>query len=262
MNIRLPCLRFCLALSAVFTGAPIFTQQAIALEGDIPNRERIVLVGDSTVASRGGWGDAFAKLLITNVDCINMARGGRSSKSYRDEGFWQKVLEAKPTWVLIQFGHNDQPGKGQKRETDAKTSFRDNLVRYINEARSSGATPVLVTSLTRRNFNAEGKIDPNQLESATDNQGGKSADYLNEYVMATRAVAAEQNVALVDLNRRSIELMNQVGPQGAAAFDAKTKDPAKPDKTHLSSRGAAEIAKLVADEVRKQVPELGKLVKP
>lgn len=212
-----------------------------------PVAERVILVGDSTVASQSGWGDAFAKLLAPRVECQNIGRGGRSSKSYRAEGQWKKVLEAKPSWVLIQFGHNDQPGKGPERETDAKTTFRENLARYVSEARASGAKPVLVTSLTRRTFNAQGKIQP---------------DLLADYAAATRAVAAEQKVPLLDLNARSIAQMNQLGPEAAAAFDPKAKDPSKPDKTHLSAKGAEETAKLVADEIRKQLPELAKLLKP
>ena len=200
------------------------------------------------------------KYSAPGVECINMGRGGRSSKSYREEGHWQKTLDAKPTWVLIQFGHNDMPGKGPKLETDAKTTFRENLVRYVAEAREVGAKPVLVTSLTRRNFNAQGKIDPAHLEPMADSQGTSHLDFLTDYVEATRAVAAEQNVPLIDLNARSIEQMNKLGPKAAVAFDAKTKDPSRPDKTHLSPEGATETAKLVADEVRKNVPELAKLL--
>jgi hypothetical protein len=56
--------------------------------------------------------------------------------------------------------------------------------------------------------------------------------------------------------------MNQLGPEAAVAFDAITKDPSHTDKTHLSEKGARETAKLVADEIRKNVPELAKLLKP
>jgi lysophospholipase L1-like esterase len=221
-----------------------------------------VLVGDSTVASGTGWGDAFGKLLSPEVKCVNFGRGGRSSKSYRDEGHWQKALEVKPTWVLIQFGHNDQPGKGPERETDAKTTYRENLIRYIAEAKAAGAKPVLVTSLTRRNFNAEGKIDPDHLQPGLDGKGVPFPDALTDYAEATRIVAAEQKVPLIDLNARSIEQMNQLGPKAAIEFDAKTKDPSKPDKTHLSPKGAEETAKLVAGEIRKNAPELAKILRP
>ncbi len=223
----------------------------------------IVLAGDSTVAPEGGWGDGFAKLLAPGVKCINLAKGGRSSKSFRDEGFWQKVLDEKPTWVLIQFGHNDQPGKGPKRETDPKTTYRENLARYVDEAQAAGAKPVLVTSLTRRNFDEHGKIKPDALAS---------------YVEAVKALAAEKHVPLIDLNARSVEQLELLGPEKAAAFDRPTKAPAKVtvpaepnsptnpdapapvDRTHLSSKGVTETAELVAKEVRKSVPELARLL--
>lgn len=218
---------------------------------------RIILVGDSTVASRGGWGDAFAKLLAPGVECQNLARAGRSSKSYRDEGHWKNVIEAKPDWVFIQFGHNDQPGKGPKRETDAKTTFRENLTNYIADLRKIGAKPVLVTSLTRRNFNAEGKIDATQLAAYADAQaGGEGKDYLADYVAATRAVAAVENVPLIDLNARSIEQMNKIGPIAAAAYDPK-----KGDTTHLSATGAQKTAALVAREIQDNLEGLSALLK-
>lgn len=251
--------RFLFSVCAAFA---LFPSAKSIADDQVPPKQLVVLVGDSTVASGSGWGDAFGKLLAPGVEFRNMALKGRSSKSFRDEGAWQKVLAAKPTWVLIQFGHNDMPGKGPKLETDAKTTFRENLARYVAEARSVGAQPVLVTSLTRRNFNSEGKIVPERLEPMTDGQGKTTRDYLNDYVKATRAVASEQKVPLIDLNARSIEQLNQLGPKAALAFDAKTKDPSQPDKTHLSQKGAAETAKLVADEIRKNAPELAKLLKP
>lgn len=224
--------------------------------------ERIVLVGDSTVATKSGWGDAFSELLARGVECVNLGRGGRSSKSYRDQKHWARALAAKPTWILIQFGHNDEPGKGPDRETDAKTTFRENLVRYVKEAREAGAKPVLVTSLTRRNFNAQGKIVSTRLESFTDDNGKLHGDFLSDYVEATKAVAGQEKVPLIDLNARSIGQMNALGPEKAAAFSPKPKNPANPDRTHLSSHGAKETAKLVAAEIRKNVPELAKLLKP
>lgn len=252
-----------LSVCATLGCAAFLVTHASAADEPAPPSERIILVGDSTVATKSGWGDAFSKRLAPGVECLNMARGGRSSKSYRTEGFWKKALEAKPSWVLIQFGHNDSPGKGPERETDAKTTFRENLVRYIAEARAIGAKPVLVTSLTRRNFNAQGKIESNHLESFADSQAGEPRkDVLSDYVEATKAVAAEQKVPLLDLNARSIEQMNQLGPQAAVVFDAKSKDPSKPDKTHLSAKGAAETAKIVADEIHKNAPELDRFLRP
>src|SRR5258708_13500372 len=110
---------------------------------------KVVLVGDSTVNDEGGWGPGFRASLGPEVQVTNLARNGRSSKSFRDEGLWKPALDAKPDYILIQFGHNDVPGKGPERETDPKTTYRQNMVRYIEEARAVGPTPLLCTSLVR-----------------------------------------------------------------------------------------------------------------
>lgn len=221
--------------------------------------EKVVFTGDSTVASKSGWGDAFAALMKPEVAWTNIARGGRSSKSYRDEGWWDKALAEKPTWVFIQFGHNDQPGKGPKRETDPQTTYADNLRRYVSEAREAGAKPILVTSLTRRNFNEEGRIDPQNLSSATDTAGGKRPDNLTEYAVATKAVAAELEVPVIDLNTISVAHLNELGPEAAEKFDPPTSG--HPDKTHLSAYGAKETAAWVAEAVREEVPDFRPLLK-
>lgn len=244
--------------------APLSLSAAEEKPAPQPNSENIILVGDSTVASKSGWGDAFGKLARPEVTVVNLALGGRSSKSFHEEGHWQKVLDAKPkpTWVLIQFGHNDQPGKGPKRETDAKTTFRENLARYVAEVRAMGAQPVLITSLTRRNFNAQGRIEPGQ-PTIIRNEDGKEEqhpDLLAQYAEGTRAVAAELKVPLLDLHARSIAQMNQLGPEAAVAYDAKPRNPAVPDKTHLSEKGAEETAKLIASEIRQHVPALAPLL--
>jgi len=211
--------------------------------GEVPAAEaqgrlRVALAGDSTVATNSGWGPAFAKLLKPGAECLNFARGGQSSKSFRDSGNWQKVLDAKPAYVLIQFGHNDMPGKGPKRETDPNTTYRENMARFVDEARAIGAVPVLVTSMARRTF-----------------QNGKIRGELAPWVEAVKKVAAEKKVPLVDLSGRSIALLERIGPDAAAVFDPKGKD-GQPDHTHLSAKGGEAMAGLVADELRKVEPKL------
>ena len=112
----------------------------------------IVLVGDSTVTEGSGWGLGFRQLVAGDVVVTNTAQNGRSSKSFRDEGHWATAIAAKGDYYLIQFGHNDQPGKGPERETDPATTFPANMARYVDEVRAIGATPILVTSLVRRTF--------------------------------------------------------------------------------------------------------------
>src|SRR5580698_4196312 len=113
---------------------------------------KIVLVGDSTVNIGGGWGPGFCAVLTSNVTCVNKARNGRSSKSYYDEGAWKGALAEHGDYYLIQFGHNDMPGKGADRETDPETTYAANLRRYTVQAREQGARPIIVTSLSRRTY--------------------------------------------------------------------------------------------------------------
>jgi lysophospholipase L1-like esterase len=225
-------------LSATSTFMP--AQETKAPSGKV----RVVLVGDSTVASKSGWGDAFGKLLGPQAECFNRALGGRSSKSFRDEGAWDKALALKPAWVLIQFGHNDQPGKGPERETDPNTTFAANLARYVDDTRAAGAQPVLITSLTRRNF-----------------ENGHIVSTLTPYVEATKRVAAEKKVPLVDLHTRSIEFVEKLGPNGMAAMEPPGKTAGTMDHTHLTERGGEMTAPLVAEELRKVAPELATLLR-
>jgi len=223
----------------------LLAQPAKLVSEDAPKPEKLVrvaLAGDSTVADGSGWGPAFAKRLGPKAECLNFARGGQSSKSFRDSGNWRKALDAKPGYILIQFGHNDMPGKGPHRETDPSTTYRENMARYVDESRAAGAVPVLVTSMARRIFD-----------------NGKIRGELAPWVEAVKKVAAEKNVPLVDLSGRSIELLERIGPEASAVFDPITKD-GKPDHTHLSAKGGKVMADLVADELRRVEPKLAKLL--
>src|ERR1700712_3205846 len=113
---------------------------ALFLAGTVFGATKIVLVGDSTVNDQGGWGTGFRASFGSNVQVVNLALNGRSSKSFLDEGAWAPALAAKPDYILIQFGHNDGPGKGADRETTPETTYRENILRYVDEARAIGAT--------------------------------------------------------------------------------------------------------------------------
>jgi lysophospholipase L1-like esterase len=211
-------------------------------------RTRIALAGDSTVTDKAGWGAAFAKLLGPNAECLNFAAGGQSSKSFRDTGNWKKVLDSKPAYILIQFGHNDMPGKGPKRETDPATTFPQNLTRFIEEARAIGAKPILVTSLARRVFDKD-----------------KIRGELKPWADAATKVATEQQVPLVDLFTRSVNLHNKLGLAESDTFNPpivpKTKDTKTTDRTHLNAHGAQVIAAIIAEELHQVAPDLAKLLK-
>jgi hypothetical protein len=121
-------------------------------------RINMVLTGDSTVTDQTGWGKGFANCLAPDVQLTNLSRGGRSSKSFIAEGSWKKALDLKPDYVLIQFGHNDQAGHGPDRETDPETTYRQYMNQYVDDARAAGIKPVLITSLSRRQWGDDGKI--------------------------------------------------------------------------------------------------------
>lgn len=208
-----------------------------------PTPVKVVLVGDSTVSPGSGWGPGFAERLGPGAVCVNAARSGRSSRSFRDEGHWARALAERPDCVLIQFGHNDQPGKGPARETDPATTYRQSMARYVDEARAAGAVPILVTSLTRRTFTADGKIQP---------------DGLIPYVEAVRSLAKEKGVPLVDLHARSVAALERMGPVAAAALNPPGKEPGTVDRTHLTAEGARITAALVIDELRAVAPDLAR----
>ena len=186
--------------------------------------ERIALAGDSTMTAKSGYGSGLAAHIPPTIAFYNGARGGRSSKSFRTEGHWAELLRHKPTTILIQFGHNDQPGKGSARETTLH-EYRANLARYVDDARAAGATPILVTPLARRGSND-----------------------LAPWAEATKAVAAEKNVRVIDLFAKSIALMDRLGA-GVAAAVSPIKTDGTLDKTHLNAKGSALIGALMANEL-------------
>jgi lysophospholipase L1-like esterase len=276
----------------IFAAALLATPALAQAPADPPpfKATKIVLVGDSTTAVNSGWGGAFCATRTTsNVACVNLGRGGRSTKTYRSEGSWTLALgEAKAggfadTYVLIQFGHNDAYGRAE-RLTDLKTEFPANLKRYVDEARAAGAHPVLVTPLSRRQF-----------------KDGKLVDDLIPWANAVRAVAAETGTPLVDLNLRSAAAAQALGPAKAAAWaeappspeiakalaggttvgvkffeppipgaaavpmdppGAAPDNPSKFDYTHLGPEGAAACSKIVVEELAKAVPALARNLVP
>ena len=207
---------------------------------------KIVLVGDSTVNAEGGWGKGFCDLATGNVSCVNEALNGRSSKSFVDEGAWTKALADKGNYYLIQFGHNDQKPDAA-RHTDPKTTYQANLRRYVEDVRAVGAVPVLVTSLSRRDY-----------------REGKLVEDLGEYASAARKVAKAEGVALIDLNDASVKMLRGMSQAQADEFDAtghadaaaESRPGAKVDRTHLNTKGQAVFGRLAVQALVQDRPEL------
>jgi lysophospholipase L1-like esterase len=203
---------------------------------------KVVLAGDSTVASvpnppkdrpdLAGWGQMLGEFM-PKATVVNHARSGTSTKSFRDIGLWDRVLKEQPQWVLIQFGHNDQKDD-PKRHTDPATSYRENLKTFIREVREGGGKPVLVTSVSRRVY-----VD------------GKLTTSLTPYVDAAKAVGQEMKVPVVDLHRASFALFKQLGEKFCLLYG-----PGEKDKSHFSREGARMMARLVAEGLEREVPEL------
>jgi lysophospholipase L1-like esterase len=213
-----------------------------AFETQAPPPIRVVLVGDSTVTDDAGWGAGFQRLAKSGLEVVNLAAGGRSSKSFIDEGLWGKALEQRGQYYFIQFGHNDEPGKGPERETVPGTTYRAFMARYIDESRAIGAKPVLVTSLVRRVFKEDGTIATTQTP----------------YVEVVRALATEKQVPLVDLHAISLADAEHVGDEVWADLSPRGAD-GQVDRTHLNGKGSDVVGRMVAEGLRKAVPELGAL---
>ncbi|HWW97446.1 MAG TPA: rhamnogalacturonan acetylesterase [Edaphobacter sp.] len=208
---------------------------------------KIVLVGDSTVNAGGGWGKGFCAVMTPNVTCVNEALNGRSSKSFIDEGAWKKALDDHGDYYLIQFGHNDMKGKGPERETDPETTFAANIRRYIRDARAIGAVPVVVTSLSRRNYRDNVLVQD-----------------LKDYSSAARRVGMEENVTVIDLNAMSVKLLEAMTQAQADEFNAtgheddRAENKKSPvDRTHLNPKGQALFGRMVADTLVRTQVELG-----
>jgi pectate lyase len=203
--------------------------------------EVMVIIGDSTVCNwpdqevRRGWGQYIQGYFSKQLEVVNLARSGRSTKTFIQEGLWAKAMEEKPAYVLIQFGHNDSHDPGRPESTDADTDFAGYLRHYIDEARSAGAIPVLITPMHRRTFNTQGKLTDNLLP----------------YAAAMKRVADEKKVGLVDLYAASGVLFEQLGPVGAAKL-ANAAD----DRTHFNEAGAKAMAALVMERLFIAEPSL------
>lgn len=201
---------------------------------------RIAMAGDSTMsqyksppAAKGlaGWGMAFGGFFNERVEIVNLAASGRSTLSFRQQGFWKKALDSNPDYLFIQFGHNDQKNPA----LDPEGGFRTQLLQYIAEAREKGSMPVLVTPVARRTFNAKGELETR----------------LGPWAESMRKIAGEQKVPLIDLHAKSMALYSKLGPKESSFINVSPTD-----FTHFSERGAREIARLVAEEIPATVPGL------
>lgn len=217
----------------------------------------IFLIGDSTLADKPytgsnpekGWGQVLPLYFKEGIRVENHAVNGRSTKSFRDEGRWDSIQKKiQPgDYVLIQFGHNDQKINSPDRYAAAETDYKNNLERYIEETLEKGGKPILATPISRRSF-----IDSGKLE-----------DTHGLYSEVVREVARTQNVPLLDLHKKTIEVLEQFGEEKSKELflhykkgDYDKFPEGKEDNTHLSPTGAFKVADLAIEELKEEVPEL------
>jgi lysophospholipase L1-like esterase len=227
-------------LTLEFLGAaPRIATIAIA-PAEVPT---LYLAGDSTVTDQvaepaASWGQMLPRFLGPTIAVANHAESGETLKSFIAELRLDKALSRmKPgDWLLIQFGHNDQKKQWPQTYAAADSTYRAYLRAFIAEARLRGATPLLVTSPERRNFDKSGRIVPSH----------------GAYPDAVRAVAREEQVGLIDLTPMTIAFYEALGPDRAPlAFNDRGRD-----KTHHNNYGAYEIARMVASRLAAADPRL------
>jgi len=213
----------------------------------------IYTIGDSTMADKikpnenpeTGWCQVLPSFFDLNTIIIdNRAVNGRSTKSFIKEKRWDSVYNSlkKGDFVFIQFGHNDAKVADSTRYTNSHTTYRHNLIRFVTEARAKGAIPILFSSIARRNFNEQGVLI------------GTHGDY----PLAMRLVAQEYQVPFIDLEYFSELLEQTYGPEKSKELHLHFKagehpyyPEGKSDDTHLSRKGAAEIATIAVRELKK-----------
>ncbi|MEU5636999.1 rhamnogalacturonan acetylesterase [Streptomyces rishiriensis] len=226
--------------SAALAALPLGAAAAAPAHAGARRPRTVYIAGDSTAAQKysdaapeTGWGMALPFFLRSGLPVANHAVNGRSSKSFVDEGRLDAVLAAiRPgDFLLVQFAHNDEKTTDPTRYTEPWTTYQEYLRRYIDGARAKGARPVLATPVERRRFDAAGDAQPTH----------------GEYPAAMRALAAEEGVALLDVQALSLALWQRLGVEATKTYFNWTAT--EQDNTHFNPPGAIAVARLVAREL-------------
>lgn len=212
---------------------------------------RLHLAGDSTMATKErqtpnpeyGWGEILPRYFADPAMVVNHAANGRSTKSFRELGHWDKLHAALQPgdWVILQFGHNDGKKDDPARYTAPRGDYERNLRRFIAEIRAASAHPILATSVARR---------------AWDRETGHIRDTHGDYLVVTREVAASEDVPLLELFELTRTLEEAHGIEGSKRLHLwiepglyARKAEGWRDNTHYSAYGADRVAALVVQEI-------------
>lgn len=242
---------------------------------------KIYLAGDSTcepfytTASgkpREGWGMELGGIFNDEIDIINKAKGGKSTRSYlndRDissginnpDNRWAEILRNGKSgdYLFIQLGHNDRAE--DERSTDPESlelneeSYRYNLKRFVVAAREKGMIPVFLTSLwVRHQFNEDGTLGDTTIEP---------------YREAMREIGEKYSVPVLDVGAVHKELVERLGEEGSKQIFCYASEEEYPDfaftredNTHINKTGAIEVCKIIANEIKRlsaDYPEIKRL---
>ncbi|SPO01595.1 probable acetylesterase [Cephalotrichum gorgonifer] len=193
----------------------------------------LFLIGDSTVAVDGGWGNGLLSYLKDPpARGENRGLSGATTVTWKLDGRWEKLIgdihsikaDYEPI-VTVQFGHNDQ-------KVMSSEEFKSNMVNITNDIRAAGGTPILITSLTRRNFGDDGKVKQDHTQWGN----------LAQYAAATIAAAEEAGVKFLDLNKASEAYVNAIGEENSVNYDWGPGD-----ATHLNPAGEIVFGRMTLD---------------
>lgn len=248
-----------LAANMVVNGLKQFRKSAISgyLLKDpkiiFPVKRRVFIIGDSTVANGNdsivGWGRELPAFFDTSrVSIINKARGGRSSRTFLNEGLWKEILPLirKGDFVLMQFGHNDgarpdaEKSRGSLRGTGEETqevtkpdgskeivhTYGWYMRKYLQDTKDLGATPIMFSQIPRNEW-----------------PGGRVERVSESYAKWAKESAVQTDAFFVDLNELVAVKYEAMGAVKVKAFFPG-------DHTHTNRAGAILNAKTVAEGIR------------
>lgn len=216
-------------------------------QNESKRKVKVLLAGDSTMQdvdhSRSldwGWGQLLPCFFDDSIEVVNFAKGGRSTRTFTEEERWDKLIaEAQEgDYVFIQFGHNDASKNKPDRYTPIE-QYREYLIKFVTEARKKGATPILVTPVSRRKFSK-----------------GVFADSHGEYPVVVKEVAKSMDVLLIDLQAKSAKLVSSLGDEPSKELYMYLEPGVSPiapegkkDDTHFTKYGASKIAGLIIEGI-------------
>lgn len=224
------------------------------------NKINIWMIGDSTMANKQpekapetGWGMVMNEFVNAEATVHNHAVNGRSSKSFVDEGRWKAIYDSIQPGdiVIIQFGHNDEK-PAENLHTDASTTYKELLKKFIDETREKGATPIICSSIVRRHFDEKGNLK----------------DTHGAYITAARDIAIETKTSYIDMEAKTRKVVAELGSEKSKSLylfcnpgEFPNRMNGVQDSTHLNREGALQVAGLFAKEVKEQKLPLSSYLK-